>query len=231
MSTPTLTIAYPLFVLKTGERDFVACDLSLAEPRKRKGMAIPVFTSEERAVEYLRAAGGRATIRAYEREPVFRRFLSTFRDTEHRICFDPQALGGGRTRVGHVYRAAVVMERFTTDPGWGWQYPMYAVNCWGNYVTEVAHYSSPDGGQGEVPMKMVFLFTDSDLADREIMAYHTVRGGVAVPIEDPREFARFLRRLPPDVKGVIFDPPARRDWIGNTGMLRDSLIANLEAKV
>lgn len=232
MADPEFALRYPLFVLKTGPTQWLTCDLRTARPKAGRGMAIPVFTTEQKAAAFLRARRWEASVRVYAREPVFRRFLRSFPDPGQLICFDPEALGGGRTRVGRLYPAGEVLERFTKDPGWGWQYPVYACYCWDGYATLDARHSSADGRYQDTPVRLAVVLTDADLADREIMTYHTARGGVAVRIETAGEFARFVRRLPPHVAGVVFDPPtARGTYVRNTGVLRDDLLDTLESRI
>jgi hypothetical protein len=221
VSAAEFSIRYPMFALKRGGRDYFAIDLRLATPRG-KGLAIPVFTQETKAAEYLSHLPEGGQIQALDREFVFRMFLRCFRDTEHLIAFDPTHLRNGRVRVGDLYRPAVVIERFLPE-NWGWVYPLYALYSWGNYHCLTTTH---DG----VPVKSVVVLTDEDLAERE-SALNVVQGLVPVPIKDREEFARFMRRLPADIGGAVFDPPTDKgDW-NVRGMLRDQLIADLETTI
>jgi hypothetical protein len=221
VSAAEFSIRYPLFALKRGGRDYIALELRLATPEGH-GLAIPVFTTESKAAKYLGCLPEAGQIQVFDREFVFRMFLRGFRDTEHLIAFDPEHRGEGRTRFGRVYPAAVVEERFLSE-SWGWVYPMYAMYGWGGYHCLTARHKG-------VPMKAVVVLTDADLADREV-AVNSAAGLVAVPIESREEFARFLRALPADVGGVLFDPPTDKgDW-NVRGTVREQLIADLEATI
>ena len=79
---------------------------------------------------------------------------------------------------------------------------------------------------------MVIALTDSDLAERELLFRNPAQGGVAVPIANAVEFAAFLRALPPEVGGILFDPRAQKgnQTLGTTA-LREQLLKQLEAKL
>ena len=81
-------------------------------------------------------------------------------------------------------------------------------------------------------IRMVIALTDSDLAERELLFRNPAQGGVAVPIANAVEFAAFLRALPPDVGGVMFDPRAQKgEQLLGTTSLRERLLKQLEAKL
>ena len=116
MTAAEFSIRYPLFALKRGGRDYIALELRLAMPEGH-GLAIPVFTAENKASAYLSRLPETGQIQGFEREFVFRMFLRGFRDTEHVIAFDPKHVANGRTQVGRLYRPAVIIERFLSETG------------------------------------------------------------------------------------------------------------------
>jgi hypothetical protein len=114
---------------------------------------------------------------------------------------------------------------------WGWDYPVYVLRGWFSYACLDTLHTSLDGRVKDRPMKMVIVLTDSDLAERE-SATNVTAGYVVVPIESRAAFAQFIRDLPSDVDGAVFDPPtARGDWTVKTAKLRDELLTDLEMEI
>lgn len=217
MNTPGFSINYPLFALKTGS-SYVGYDLSSTQP-KRPGYGIPVFTTEVNVVAYLSHTKMQARIVRLDRSGVFRQLLRAIRDAGTFILFDPLPDARGNLRSDQVYPAAVVLERFLPEPGFGWDYPVYVLGLGKGYACVTGEHA------GQVT-KWLVVFTDSDLAERAVEA--ATDHVIAVPVPDREAFARIVRSLGPDGGGVVFDPPdPRRGGSVRSAMLRPRLLANL----
>lgn len=75
----------------------------------------------------------------------------------------------------------------------------------------------------------VVILTDDDLADRYAGRVEAA-GPFPVELTGPDRLARLLRRLPPAVTHVTFDPEPRRHRRFPVGVIADSLAPALERK-
>jgi hypothetical protein len=120
----------------------------------------------------------------------------------------------------YAYPAAVVLERFLPAVVWGLSYPVYVLQ----YGPGFACVSGFHAG---APVKVLVVFTDSDLADRAVAAAPEPMTPVSVASSEA--FARLVGELPTDVAGVAFDPPDPiRGAVANAIVFRENFLSNLE---
>lgn len=220
-ATQAFSIQYPLFALKRGS-EYLIFDLNSAQP-KGSGFGFPIFTCEANVAKYLVHTGEQAQIKLFDRVNIFRQFLRSIRDAGHVVMFDLLPDAHGNLRSNHVYPAAVVLERSLPEPGNWWGYPVFLLQLPGGWCClEATH--------GDTALKVLVVFTDSDLADRAVKS--ATQQVTAVPIADRHEFARVVRGLAPDVAAAVFDPPENRSNAFNVRALpRQNLLANLEMEL
>jgi hypothetical protein len=216
---PAFSISYPLFALKRDSGSYVGFDMANARPAGT-GFGIPVFTTEARAARFLQYTEIVARIKPFDRVAVFRGFLRSIRDAGTFVLFDPLPNSDNLLYTDHAYPAAVVLERFLPEATWGWDYPVYLLRFGPGFACI-------DGDVAGRRVKMLVVFTDSDLADRAVAAAREPLA--AVPVADREAFARLVRELNPDVGGAVFDPPDPvRGGVAKTALSRENLLANLE---
>lgn len=210
------TIKYPLFVLKR-DSEHVVYSLDAESDDSRVGL--PMFTSQVTVVAYLVHTGEQAQISIIDRVAVFRGLLRSMRDAGHVVLFDLRPDTHGNLVTEHVYTAAFVLENFLPELGRWWDYPVYLLRSDdGLFCMQSEHEG--------VPMKVLLVFTDDDLADRAIRS--APQPYVPLPIAAPEEFAHVLRALPPEVQAVAFDPP---DAQGKPMQVRANPLRQFLAKV
>jgi len=230
MAKGEFTLRFPVFAIKASEGEgtleFIAVDMRMISP-KRSGLAVTLFTESAFAEDYLRANGWSGQIREFNRETMFRKLVRAMRGGW--LAINPRRVRPDKYVAEHVFRAATFEEQHLSEP-WSWDFPVYVLYTWSRaYHCLDGERVQPDGAL-EKNFKMVVVLTDSDLADREAML-NPALGLVAVPIQDQVEFVRFLRELPTDVRGAIFDPRTSGRLVSRTFKLRDELIANLEERL
>ena len=229
MSATEFSIQYPVFVLKTGVRQTICMEI-VEDERGAGGWGLVVFTTECGADEFRRSSpsANGAQIRRFDQEEPFRELVRNADPKIVWIIIDPRN-DGEMIRMRWTIPRAGFVERYLSEAAWGWDYPVYALHGWNGYAHFDGYYT-PDGETVERPLKMVIVLTDEDLATREA-ATRLSSGCMPISIDSPRAFAKFLRELPANVEGVVFDPPTKPgDWRVRTFKFRAALIAELEAE-
>jgi hypothetical protein len=217
------SLVYPLFAVQRGT-GYVAFDLGAASGSPRAGMGVPVFTSEADARQFIERDIAGGEVKRFENAKEFRKFLRGIRDAGICVLFDLLPNDKGDLHTERVFPAAVVLERFMPEPGFGWSYPVY-------YLAVDEGFACVDGASddGQVA-KLAAFFTDADLANRAIAAWGDKL--VRREISSNQEFAAWLKSCEPSIAGVAFDPPPASP--GNKAkhcVWRDTLLETLTIEI
>ncbi|MBX9624467.1 MAG: hypothetical protein K2X82_11720 [Gemmataceae bacterium] len=222
------SVSYPLFALRRPGGDYVGFGPDGDRPGPGGQFGIAVFTAEARAARFLKEFEGHQGRRGVRVEPfdrfaAFRRFLRSVRDSGAYVLFDPVRGRDGFVYADRAHPAAVVLERFLPQVAWGWSYPVYVLRAARPGLVLHTTEGLPDDG---TRLPLVPVFTDADLADRALLLAPPAATVMAVP--DAETFAQLLRDLPAGA-AVAFDHEPAGSSVGKVVLMRDDLLANLEA--